>query len=285
MLRGQYANALALLALGSMCSLCGQSLAQRSFNSRLENPLRKIEPGDKVIVFSESPLPIYHGPDIVGYAYFGEVYEAGKSEDKWLYLPNERGWVRRSDVIPYRTAIGLLSESLERRPSAEAYRRRGYAWWCKKNEALALRDFNKALQIDTSHAASFAARGAVYLQWGLYDKALEELDRALKKDSKLVGALNDRAWLRATCPEAKYRNADAALADARTACELSGWRDAIALGAYAAAYAEAGDFDQAIKWQRKAIDVASRTMKKALEDRLMLYKNMQPCRHEPMRSV
>jgi hypothetical protein len=72
---------------------------------------------------------------------------------------------------------------------------------------------------------------------------------------------NGRAWLWATCPKAKYRGG---------------------LGTLVASHAEAGNFDAAVKWQRKALEVGSKAepeLEKA-QARLELYRGKQPYRQE-----
>ena len=60
------------------------------------------------------------------------------------------------------------------------------------------------------------------------------------------------ADLYATCPEEKFRNGDKAVALACKACELTNYQDHHIVNVLAAAYAECGDFDKAIEYQKKA---------------------------------
>jgi hypothetical protein len=70
----------------------------------------------------------------------------------------------------------------------------------------------------------------------------------------------------------------AAMAYARLACELTESKDYIAVGALAAACAEAGDYDSAVKWQTTAIEITPAAEKQDAIDRLDLFRNKKPYR-------
>jgi serine/threonine-protein kinase len=83
----------------------------------------------------------------------------------------------------------------------------------------------------------------------------------------------------ASCSEAKYRDGKKAVEFATIACELTDWNRSIYLDTLAAAYAEAGDFDAAVRWQSRAIEIVSdETQKGDYRRRLALYQAGRPYR-------
>ena len=92
------------------------------------------------------------------------------------------------------------------------------------------------------------------------------------------------AWLRATCPDAAFRDGKEAVRLARQVCELSGNREGMYLDTLAAAHAEAGDFAAAVKAQELGARRQGLRAKKYGDDaqkRLQLYKDKKPYRSEP----
>ena len=70
-------------------------------------------------------------------------------------------------------------------------------------------------------------------------------------------ALNNLAWELATSPDAGDRDGALAVKLAERACELTHYQTAIFVGTLAAAYAEAGRFDEAVATAQKACALAS----------------------------
>ncbi|MBI3860433.1 MAG: protein kinase [Planctomycetia bacterium] len=93
--------------------------------------------------------------------------------------------------------------------------------------------------------------------------------------------LNNHAWLLATAPNQKARNGKQAIVDAIRACELTRWSNAGYISTLAAAYAESGDFDEAEKWQSKAIELATDRDAQNFATRLDFFKSSRPLRIEP----
>ena len=101
-----------------------------------------------------------------------------------------------------------------------------------------------------------------------------DLNEAIRLDAKCVVAYNDCAWLLTTCPDASVRNGQRAVTLATEACELTRWKQWQCVGTLAAAYAEMGDFTQAIKHQMKALALTGATEQERVEEqqRLQLYE-------------
>ena len=81
---------------------------------------------------------------------------------------------------------------------------------------------------------------------------------ALRTHPDSPDLLNNLAWLQATCPEATHRDGVDAVKYAERACELTHYGVAPIIGTLAAAYAEAGRFDDAIVTARHACELAAK---------------------------
>src|SRR5262249_36518141 len=104
----------------------------------------------------------------------------------------------------------------------------------------------------------------------------------LRLDPKDADAYSSLAWLLATCPDQKYRDGARAAEHATQACELTSWKAPYFLATFAVACAEIGSFDEAIKWQKKALESSSyeREEGTAARQRLKLFEERKPYREE-----
>ena len=84
--------------------------------------------------------------------------------------------------------------------------------------------------------------------------------------------MNNLAWLLATCPNPDLRDGQRAMQLAQRACELTEWKEHNLLDTLAAAYAQLGEFDRAIDYQTKAIELAPKKTSKQYRTNLELYR-------------
>ena len=220
----------------------------------------------------------------------------------------------------YERAIADYSQALVLDPTdAVAYRSRGSARARLDHEA-AVADFGTALQFDPEDTAAYAGRGVLlaaqgssatglssisarrhrgeqpdnaiaYACRGLayygkreYARALQQFTAAARLDPNSDSTCCSMAWILATCPEAGLRDGRRALEYARRACELTQYQgEAITWGPMAAAHAEVGQFAEAVRWQKRALEFPDYERRHGGEarQRLQLYEQQQPYREEP----
>jgi serine/threonine protein kinase/tetratricopeptide (TPR) repeat protein len=135
----------------------------------------------------------------------------------------------------------------------------------------------------------------LYTIQGRYQEALklfiQECQRLRRdrdpNDPAIALPLHGLAWLQATYPLDELRNGTEAINNATRACVLTNWEEGSYIDTLAAAYAEAGDFESAIKWQEKAIALVSKPWRHMLDvgmkARLELYQNHKPYHASPLR--
>jgi tetratricopeptide (TPR) repeat protein len=123
---------------------------------------------------------------------------------------------------------------------------------------LALKDCNEALRHDRSVVEAALLRANINARLGKHAEALKEYEYLISlhpRNVTLARVMSDRAWLRATCPNASFRNGQQAVKDAKAACSIMTWKDEQMIDTLAAAYAETGDFNSAIQYVSQALAV------------------------------
>jgi tetratricopeptide (TPR) repeat protein len=183
----------------------------------------------------------------------------------------------------YEKAIKAFDEAIRLDPKyADAFAARASARRKKGNLDGALQDCEQAIRLRPKDPSIFRDRAGVWMAKKEFDRAIQDYDEAIRLNPKDPTSHMAVAWFLATCPEAKYRDGKRAIEHARQACELSEWKRSICLDTLAAAYAEVGDFDEAMTWQKKALedDQLEREARADYQKRLKSYEQKKPWRDE-----
>jgi tetratricopeptide (TPR) repeat protein len=172
------------------------------------------------------------------------------------------------------------SKVIELEPKyARAYYMRGQVWHRKKEYDKAIQDQSESIRLNPKYVWSYYHRALTWKTKGEFEKMTADYNKIISLDPKCASAYNNLAWFLATCPDAKYRDGVRAVEHATQACELTEWKTPNHLGTLAAAYAEIGEFDKAIEYQKKALEIASESYnKQGAQERLALYEAGTPYR-------
>jgi Zn-dependent membrane protease YugP/Flp pilus assembly protein TadD len=198
--------------------------------------------------------------------------------ESWPTVCIQQGdvWLEREE---YDRAIEAYTEALSRGGQCALARcNRGLAYLRKGDLARALADCDEAVRIAPNEAVAYNNRGTVLTKLGNYARALADLQAAIHLSPKLPNGYKNLAWLQATCPDAAFRDGAEAIANAIRAIKLAGavdgqWRDVLA-----AAHAEAGRFDLAVRYQEQALAQCNTLTRAEQQGRLDDYLAGRPCR-------
>jgi tetratricopeptide (TPR) repeat protein len=147
----------------------------------------------------------------------------------------------------------------------------GKAFLAKGQQREAMIQFQKVLENNPLEPKANYHLGIVLFQTGRVDEAMAHFEKALENHPDFTDAwdsLDHTAWLLATSPEASLRNGPKALALARQLDRLSGGKNPALLDTLAAAYAENGQFPEAVDAAQRALALARSQNNPALENTL-----------------
>jgi tetratricopeptide (TPR) repeat protein len=153
----------------------------------------------------------------------------------------------------------------------------------------AVAEFQTTVSIRQHYVPGEEGLGSAYQALGDDSAALAHWRRAHTIDPSSVSATTGLAWLLATAPDASVRNGAEALSLAENANRLAPADDPDVFDALGAAWAENGQFTNAIASAKRALDLAvarnNAKMAAAIRGRLQLYEAKKPFRETQANSA
>lgn len=278
----------------------------------LPSSLLAQEVGDTIIAISDAELNT--GSAVVETVSRGVDLQVERVDGERLgvFWRGHEGWIHRSDVIPFDQGLKYFADAVRRDPSANnhvlygiileksgnpdkaidqfnaairlnpkyasAYNSRGSAWRLKGDREKAFSDFNEAIRLNPTDAIAYSNRGVEWSLKGNLDRAISDFEKAISLDAKEAAPYNNLAWLYATARKDEYRNGEKAVENGTKGCELTNWKKDAYIETLAAAYAEKGDFDEAIKWLQKAMELGPNNFVEVRKKMLELFESGRPYR-------
>ena len=183
----------------------------------------------------------------------------------------------------YDAAIRQFRKALRIDPdNAIAHNNLGVVLARKGKDKEAVSHFSEAIRIDPDYAGAYYNLGKSFANQGQIEEAIEYYRKTLRFDPNMTQALYNLSWIFATHKDAEYRNGKAALDLAQNLCKITRYTQALAFDSLAAAYAELGNFDDAVSTAQKGLKLAlsqgPEELVLGLKKRLQLYKQGFPYR-------
>jgi tetratricopeptide (TPR) repeat protein len=183
--------------------------------------------------------------------------EALRVDPQHMSAYNNRGnaWRDKGDTG---RAIADFNEGIRLNPQyALAYNNRGLARTDRREYEAAIADFNEAIRLNPQYANAYSNRGDALGSTGERTRALADYAEAVRLDPRNAARYNRIAWRLAVTRNDQVREGQRAVEYATQACELTSWRVGNYIDTLAAAYAEIGNFTEAVRWEEKSLQDAA----------------------------
>lgn len=197
-----------------------------------------------------------------------------------------RGWCYQGKA-QFDRALADYNKTLELDPNyADALMGRADVFYSTQNFQKAIVDYTAYLSAVPKSSLAYMRRAMSYSDLRDYREAIADYEKAVELDPTQLEAYNGLAWLLATTPVDGVRNGDKAVEYGQKALSLADKnRSFFYMDTLAAAYAEAGRFEDAIAMQSKAISLLPKDFdakeSAEIKARLELYKEHKPYRDTP----
>lgn len=183
----------------------------------------------------------------------------------------------------FEEAIPHIQRAVQHKPDmASGHQNLGLAYLWQGRPAEALPSFRRAVELNPQSARVRFHLAYTLNALGQTEEAQSEYQEGMKLDPNWIEVLNGAAWMESTSREQRLRRGFDAVLLAEEACQATGETEPRYLDTLAAAYAEVGRFNDAVRTARKARELAEASDKVELaaqiSNRLRLYEQSEPYR-------
>ncbi|HXC36831.1 MAG TPA: tetratricopeptide repeat protein [Candidatus Acidoferrales bacterium] len=180
-------------------------------------------------------------------------------------------------------AIQYMQKALQIEPLPITCYNLGNAYAEERRLDLAIDYWEKAIQLQPDYPMPHGNLGNAFMLEGQTAKAIQQWKLALQYMPDLTSAQMNLAWVLATSPDASLRDGQTAVALAERATQLTQGRDPAALRSLAAAFAENGQYPDAVATAQQALQMSRGNpgLATTIQEQLKLYQNHQPYRDQP----